>query len=483
VAARTRYARNGKVSIAYQVTGEGAIDLVMVPGYISHLDLDWAEPLQTHFLHRLGSFCRLIRFDKRGTGLSDPVPEVSTLEERMEDVHAVMDAAGSERAALFGVSQGGSMAALFAATYPERTAALIVYGSFIAGSTISDAVWNRILEAIDNHWGEGANLELFAPSVAHEEIRRTFIGTYERASASPGMARALVEADRRTDVAPVLPTIGVPTLILHRRGDFIPIEGARQMARLIPAAKLVELEGRDHVTFLGDGDAIVDEIEAFLTGARRAREPERALATVLFTDIVASTEHAAKLGDARWRELLSRHNEIVRSQVGRFGGRTVDSAGDGFLTAFDGPARAIRCACAIREQVHELGIDVRAGIHTGECELMGDHIAGIAVHIGARVAAIARAGEVVVSSTVVDLVVGSGIRFTERGTERLKGVPGDWRLYSVADGSPPTRRTQPIEESRAVPRRDRVAVTVARHAPWLSRSLARALLPSTRGRR
>jgi class 3 adenylate cyclase len=482
VAPTTQYARNGEVSIAYQVMGEGPLDLVIVPGFISHLDLDWTEPLLTRFLHRLASFSRLIRFDKRGTGLSDPVPGIPTLEERMEDVRAVMDAAGSERAALFGYSEGGPMAALFAATYPERTAGLIMYGTFVNGNALPDENYRRILDIVENRWGDGAILEVFAPSVAHEELRRTFTGTYERASASPGMARALIEAVRKTDVTPVLPNIRVPTLILHRRDETIPIEGAREMGQLIPGARLVELEGVDHLPFLGDTDAIVDEVEEFLTGARHAREPERALATVVFTDIVGSTELAGNLGDSRWRELLEAHNDIVRRQVERFGGHAVKSTGDGFLSTFDGPAKAIRCACAIRDEVRHLGIQVRAGIHTGECELMGDDVGGMAVHIGARVAGVAGPGEVGVSSTVKDLVVGSGIQFAERGTESLKGVPGEWGLYSVTDGSPTARRVEPIEDTRATRRADRRRVAMARRAPWLGRSLARALVPSARGR-
>jgi class 3 adenylate cyclase len=480
VAPRTQYARNGEVSIAYQVMGEGPLDLVIVPGFISHLDLDWTEPLLTRFLRRLASFSRLIRFDKRGTGLSDPVPGIPTLEERMEDVRAVMDSAGSERAALFGYSEGGPMAALFAATYPERTTALIMYGAFANGKALADEAAKRVLDAIDNHWGEGAIVDVFAPSVAHEEVRRTFTGTYERASASPGMARALVEAVPETDVTPVLPNIRVPTLILHRRDEVMPVEQAREMGKLIPGARLVELEGVDHLPFIGDTDAIVDEVEEFLTGARHAREPERALATVLFTDIVGSTELAGRLGDSRWRELLENHNDIVRTQVEHFGGRAVKSTGDGFLSTFDGPAKAIRCACAIRGEVRRLGIEVRAGIHTGECEVMGDDVGGMAVHIGARVAAVAGSGEVGVSSTVKDLVVGSGIEFAERGTQSLKGVPGEWRPYSVADGSPDERRPERIEDTRAARRGDRMSVAVARHAPWLGRSLNRVLTPSAR---
>jgi class 3 adenylate cyclase/pimeloyl-ACP methyl ester carboxylesterase len=480
MAPRTQYARNGDVSVAYQVIGEGPLDLVVVPGFISHLELDWTEPLLTGFLRRLASFSRLIRFDKRGTGLSDPAPGIPTLEERMEDVRAVMDAVGSERAAFFGYSEGGPMSALFAATYPERATALIMYGSYVRGSAIPDEVWAKVFDAVDNRWGEGSILDVFAPTVAHEEMRRRFTGTYERASASPGMARALLKANMETDVSAVLPLIRVPTLVLHRREDFIPIEQARETAEQIPGARLVELEGRDHIPFIGDSDAIVDEIEEFLTGARHAREPERVLATVLFTDIVGSTERAAELGDSRWRELLEGHYAVVQAELERFGGTLVKTTGDGILATFDGPARAVRCACAIEDAVGQLGIDVRAGIHTGECELMNGDVGGMAVHIGARVGTYAGPGEVVVSSTVRDLVVGSGIEFAERGTEVLKGVPGEWRLYSVAGHGAAPRAPEAIADTRADRPSDRVGVTLARRAPWLARSITRAMVPSAR---
>ncbi len=431
---RTQYAHNGDVSIAYQVLGEGPLDLIIVPGFVSHLDLDWSNPLATGFLHRLASFSRLIRFDKRGTGLSDPVPGVATLEDRMEDVRAVMDAVGSRRAALFGYSEGGPMAALFAATYPERTTGLIMYGSFASGAATPAGVLRRLMDVIEHHWGEGMLLDFFAPSVAHQDQIRALTGTYERAAASPGMARALIEALSQTDVTPVLSSIAVPTLVLHRRDEVISVEGARTLAREIPGARFVELDGIDHWPFLGDSDAIVDEVQEFLTGARHVREPERALATVLFTDIVGSTERAAELGDARWRDLLERHDRVVRAQIDRLRGRTIKSTGDGVLATFDGPARAIRCAAAMATDVAELGVEIRAGIHTGECEFIGDDIAGMAVHIGARIAGLAAPGEVLVSSTVKDLVAGSGLDFADRATHALKGVPDEWRLYAASEG-------------------------------------------------
>ncbi|MFL5820686.1 MAG: adenylate/guanylate cyclase domain-containing protein [Solirubrobacteraceae bacterium] len=478
---KTQYARNGDVSIAYQVLGDGPLDLVIVPGFISHLELDWTEPLQTRFFRRLSSFSRLIRFDKRGTGLSDPVAGIPTLEERMEDVHAVLDVVGSERAVLFGWSEGGPMAVLFAATYPDRTAALVLYGTFVSGAALGPQL-EQVLEVVDQRWGEGSILDLFAPSVAHEEVRRRLTGTYERASASPGMARALVEAVRRTDVTPALSAIQAPTLVLHRRDENIPVEGARETAKAIPGARLVELEGRDHLPFIGDSDAIVDEVEEFLTGARHTREPDRVLATVLFTDIVGSTERAGEMGDSRWRELLESHNALVCEQVERFDGRPVKSTGDGFLATFDGPAKAIRCASTITAEVRRLGIEVRAGIHTGECERMNGDVGGLAVHIGARVGSLAPPGHVVVSSTVRDLVAGSGIDFVERGTEVLKGVPGEWRLYSVAGPASSVASAKPIADTRGDRASDRVGVAMARRAPWIGRSIARAFMPSARKR-
>jgi len=423
---RTQYARNGDVSIAYQVLGEGPLDLVIVPGFISHLDLDWTGPGFDRFAGRLASFTRLIRFDKRGTGLSDPVAGVPTLEERMEDVRAVLDAVGSERAALLGYSEGGPMAALFAATYPERTMALIMYGTFPSGALVGR---RRIAEIVDRSWGQGNLVDVFAPSLAHDDRVREVFGVYERTAASPSMARALMQAVGETDVTAVLPEVRVPTLVLHRRDEYMPIEGARAIAASIPGARLVELDGIDHLPFLGDSDAIVEETEEFLTGARHVAEPERALATVMFTDIVGSTERAAELGDARWRDLLRRHDELTAQRIERARGRKIKSTGDGVLATFDGPARAIRCAGALIGDLERDGIEIRAGIHTGECELLGGDVAGVAVHIGARIAALAGSREVLVSSTVKDLVAGSQIEFEPHGAHVLKGVPGEWQVF------------------------------------------------------
>ncbi len=437
----TRYARSGDVNIAYQVVGEGPPDLVYVLGWVSHVELLWEEPASARFLERLASFSRLVLFDKRGTGLSDRVAEAElpTLEQRMDDVRAVMDAAGVERAALLGLSEGGPMCLLFAATYPERTAALVLMGAYARRLRADDypfgaapESYDTFLDEIRDHWGGPVGLEVRAPSLAGDAAFASWWANYLRMSASPGAALALTRMNRDIDVRHVLPTIGVPTLVLHRVGDrSLPVEGSRYLAERIPGARLVEFPGDDHLPWLGDQDVILDEIEEFLTGVRRGPEPDRVLATVLFTDVVGSTARAAELGDRSWRELLARHHALVRRELERWRGREVDTAGDGFLATFDGPARAIRCACAARDAVRDLGLELRAGLHTGECEIVGSNVAGIAVHIGARVAALAGAGEVLVSSTVRDLVAGSGIVFSERGEHELKGVPEKWRIYAV----------------------------------------------------
>jgi pimeloyl-ACP methyl ester carboxylesterase len=436
---RTRYALSGDAHIAYQVFGEGDLDLVFVPGFVSNIEHYWEMPRVPDLLERLGSFARVVIFDKRGTGLSDPVAGPPPLEQRMDDMQAVMDAAGVERAVLFGVSEGGPASVLFAATYPDRTSALVLYGSTPRFRTDSDISWGATDEQVElllaetsRTWGDGALLRLFAPAAAEDPGMEEVWGRFQRASASPAMARAVVAALFEIDVRDVLPTIRVPSLILHRTGDLVaPVEGARLMAERIPDARLVEFEGTDHVPFTGDFDSLVDEMEEFLTGTRHARPLDRVLATVMFTDIVDSTRRAAGAGDRRWRELIKRHDELTRRQLDRFRGREVKTLGDGFLATFDGPARAIECACAIRDGVGPLGLEVRAGLHTGECELSGDDVRGMAVNIGARVGALAGANEVLVSSTVKDLVVGADLRFAERGEHGLKGVPGKWRLYAA----------------------------------------------------
>jgi pimeloyl-ACP methyl ester carboxylesterase len=440
----TRYTKSGDLNIAYQIVGEGDLDLVYVPGWVSNVEVIWEEPSSERFLRRLTQFSRLILFDKRGTGLSDRVPdsELPGLEERMDDVRAVMDAAGSERAALFGFSEGGNLSALFSAAYPDRTVALVTFGIFARRLRSEDYPWaptpeqrHREIKLVEAEWGKEMDLDVLAPSVAEDQVFKQNLLAYFRRSASPGAAAALLRMNTDIDIRDLLPTIHVPTLILHRKGDLeARVEEARWIAGRIPGAKLVELEGVDHLPWVGDQDSVLDEVEEFLTGTRGSAEHDRVLATVLFTDIVGSTEKATELGDRRWRDLLDQHHRVVRRELERWRGSEVDTAGDGFLATFDGPARAIRAARDIGSALAPLQIDVRAGVHTGECELIGDKVGGIAVHIGARVAGEAGAGEVLVSQTVKDLVAGSGLEFEERGSHELKGVPGKWRLYAVTDG-------------------------------------------------
>ena len=435
----TRYAKSGDVNVAYQVAGAGPLDLVLVPGFVSHLDLDWEEPRSAQFLERLAGFTRLIRFDKRGTGLSDRPGGVPDLETRMDDVRAVMDDVGSARAALFGYSEGGPMACLFAATYPERTAALVLYGTYAKRQDPDDDYpWcatrverEAYAAEMERSWGVEADLGTMVPE-ADASMRRWW-ARRTRAAASPAAARELILTNSGIDVRALLTAIHVPTLVVHRSGDrdSRPEEG-RYIAGRIPGARFVELSGDVHVPWI-DSDDIVDEVEEFLTGTRPAPEPDRVLATVLFTDIVDSTARAADLGDRRWRELLLRHHDIVRRELARFRGREIDTAGDGFFATFDGPARGIRCAVSLAAHVRELGLETRAGLHAGEIELMDGAAGGIAIHIGARVASAAGPGEVLVSSTVKDLVAGSGLAFADRGDHSLKGVPGRWRLYAVSE--------------------------------------------------
>jgi class 3 adenylate cyclase len=431
----THYATSGEVQIAYQVIGTGPLDVVLVPGYISNLDHAWEEPSLVHLISRLSSFSRLILFDKRGTGLSDRLGNLPTLEERMDDVRAVMDAVGSERAALFGVSEGGAMSMLFAATYPARTRALVLYGSYGHFPTwvLPPAKFERFIELIQKGWGTGASLATFAPSKVSDERFKRWWSRFERLGASPSAAIALMRMNNEIDIRHVLPSIQVATLVLHRVGDLrVNVEAGRFLGASIPGAKYVELPGDDHVPWASDVDRLADEIEEFLTGSRREIEPDRVLATVMFTDIVDSTKRAAELGDRRWRALLDRHDTLLREEIARFRGREVKTLGDGFLATFDGPARAVRCATSIVEGVRTLDLQVRGGVHTGEIEIKGDDIGGIAVHIAARVAALAEAGKVLVSSTVRDLVAGSNIQFIDEGARALRGIPEELRLYSVA---------------------------------------------------
>ena len=438
----TQYAKSGDASIAYQIVGDGPIDLVLVLGFATHLELQWEMPPIARFLERISSFSRLILFDKRGTGLSDPVTEVPTLEQRIDDVRAVMDAAGSKRAALFGVSEGGPMSALFAATHPDRVTALVLHGAMGRTTEAPDYPWASPAEALREsaaefiapYWGRDATgmLELFAPSFAGDPQAAELTARMERSAASPAMVQQIFEMFLDIDVRAILPTIHVPTLVLHRRGDRVVNRRAgKELAAQIQGARYVELPGIDHLPWAGDAEGVLGEIEEFLTGARSAPEPDRVLATVMFTDIVASTERAAQLGDARWRELLSAHQAAVRGALTRFRGREVKTLGDGSLATFDGPARAIRCGHAISEAARSSGLEVRIGLHSGEVELMGDDVGGIAVHIASRIGALAAADEVLVSSTVKDLVAGSGIRFADRGTKQLKGISDERRVFAA----------------------------------------------------
>lgn len=437
---KTRYAKSDKVNIAYSVFGEGPLDLVLVPGFISHLELFWDNPAYVHAMERLATFARVINFDKRGTGLSDAVSDPPTLEVRMDDVRAVMDAAGSERAAIWGFSEGAAMTILFAATHPERTTALVLYGALAKGVASDDYPWGPArdvfdeegLEMLASQWGEGTSIEVFSASHADDPQAREFMARFERMSASPGALVAIYKMFADIDVRHVLPSIKVPTLLVHRKGDrAVNVRNSRWMAEQIPGAKYTEFEGINHGLWDEYADPILDEVEEFLTGVRPMPEPDRILATVMFTDVVESTKRAAELGDRRWVELLEAHEKVTRRELDRFRGREVKTTGDGFLATFDGPARAIRCAKAICDGVRPLGVEVRAGLHTGECEALGADIGGIAVHIAARVGAMAGAGEVLVSRTVRDLVAGSGIEFADRGEHQLKGVPDSWHIFAV----------------------------------------------------
>ena len=438
----TRYARSGDVMIAYQVTGEGnPIDLVFAPGLVSHLDLDWEDPEGRDWIEEVSSYCRFIRFDKRGTGLSDRGIFAATLEERTDDIRAVMDAAGSERAVVFGYSEGGCMACVFAAIYPERTRGLLLWGTMPRWVRTDNYPWGfdrdehtRIVAEMAEHGmtveyliGQGAGMVHASDEDVADAVR------YCAAAASPTQMAALERMNQDMDIRDILPTIRVPTLILNRASDLVaPIEAVRSMANRIPAARLVEFPGASHGWSNGPGDEDIDDaIQEFVTGERPPLRVDRVLTTVLFTDIVGSTERAAEIGDASWKGLLRHHHELVRRQLAAHQGVERDTAGDGFFVTFDGPARAVRCALAISSALRELGLEIRAGVHTGEVELTDDGVQGIAVHIGARVAAIAGPSEVLVSSTVRDLVAGSGLSFEDAGEHELKGVPDRWHLYRV----------------------------------------------------
>lgn len=437
----TRYARSKDGNVAYQVVGNGPLDVVFVPSWMSNVDVMWEEPSLARFLGRLATFSRLLCFDKRGTGVSDPVPlaALPTLEQWMDDIRTVMDTAASKRAAVLGHAEGGEMAMLFAATYPEQTSALILIDTCARHLRNIDYPWGlptdqvpRFLQRMEELWGTGGTVDIVAPSVAHDERFRRWYGRYERLAMGPRAATTPYAMHFDRDLREVLPSIRVPTLVLHRAGDrHIRVGHGRYLAEHIPGAKYVELPGEDHLFYVGDTETMLGEIEEFLTGVRPLPDSDRVLATVLFTDIVTSTERAAQVGDRRWKDLLDQHDTLVRRDLERYRGRLVKTTGDGILATFDGPARAIRCAQAIAASVKSLGIEVRAGLHTGEVELRGEDVTGIGVNIAARVMDTAGPGEVIVSSTVKDLVAGAGLRFADRSTHDLRGVPGEWRLFAV----------------------------------------------------
>ena len=434
----TRYACNGEVNLAYQVHGDGPVDLLLVSAFISHVEHVWENPGYARFLARLMGFARLIIWDRRGSGLSDDGP--LGVEHEIDDVTAVLDAAGSRRAALVAYNAGGPLAALYAARCPERVAALVLYGCLLRAVRDDDLPWvedeaerERRVGAIIERWGEGTNLEVLAPSAADDIQLRAWLARLERLAASPGQARRLVAAAGQIDVRPDLPTITAPTLVLHRTDEaFVDVRHAREYAQRIPGAQLVELPGVDSLPSAGDLDALLGEIEEFLTGGRRGGERERALLTALFTDIVGSTARAAELGDKRWRDLLESHDHEVRRTLRRFDGDVIQRIGDGFLAVFDGaPSRAVRCARALRDAGTAQGVDLRIGLHTGECEIIGDDIGGMAVHIAARVGALAGPGEILVSGTTYGTVFGAGLDFDYRGEKILKGVPGRWPVFAL----------------------------------------------------
>ncbi|HEV3407850.1 MAG TPA: adenylate/guanylate cyclase domain-containing protein [Gaiellaceae bacterium] len=437
----TRYATRGDAHIAYQVVGDAPLDLVIVSTWFSHLEAQWEFPAFAQYLRRLASFTRLITFDKYGIGLSDPIPSrnLPPLEDWVDDVRAVMDAAGSEAAVILGANEGSMMATLFAATHPERTTALVLENATARMAWAPDypigvprEFQDRLAALVEESWGRGDMMAAVNPSLAGDPVAAEAWGRFLRLSASPATAAAVIRVLFELDVRDILPTIGVPTLVVNRKDNpVITPEQGRYVAERIPGAKFVAVPGADYGLAVGDPDAIVDEVEEFLTGAKTAGDADRVLATVLFTDIVGSTARLSELGDRQWREVLASHDALARRQVERYGGRLVDTTGDGLLATFDGPLRGIKCAIALRDAVRRIGLTIRAGVHTGEIERRGDDVAGLAVHIAARVQALAHPDEVLVSRTVKDLVTGAGLRFADRGSHELKGVPEPWELYGV----------------------------------------------------
>jgi pimeloyl-ACP methyl ester carboxylesterase len=440
----TRYAHSGEASIAYQITGEGALDMLFLPGWISQVEQLWEAPAMRRYLERLSVFNRVILFDRRGSGLSDRLLEGQTLEQDAQDALAVLDAAGSERAALFAYGLGGAVAAHLAAEHPQRVGALIMYSAVARTAWAPDYDWAltrearaALIEANVNGWGEtdSSALATLAPSIADDPAMLGWFARMQRLAASPMEARLMFRAMADIDVRSTLPHVSVPTLVMHRKEDVAwDVRHSRYIAEQIPGARYVELDGADSLPFVGDADAIIEEVEEFLTGGRLGGELARALLTVMFTDIVDATGHAARLGDGRWRDLLAHHDERVRGELARFGGREVKTVGDGFLAVFDGPpTRGLRCALAITKVARELGVEVRVGMHTGECELIGEDVGGMAVHIASRVGDLAGPGEVLTSGTVYGTVVGGPLRFEDRGLHELKGVPGRWPVFALSD--------------------------------------------------
>lgn len=437
----TKYAKSAGINIAYQVVGEGPIDLIFVPGWVSNIEYSWEYPAYAKFYNRLASFSRLILFDKRGTGLSDRVAETElpTLEQRMDDVRAVLDAVGSERAVVFGFSEGGNLSVLFAATYPRRTIALVTFGIFASRIWSEDYPWapkiehrKKWIESLEEKWGGAVDIQKIAPSAAHDKRFRDWWATYLRRSVSPKAVVALAKMNSQMDIRDILSTVRVPTLILHRSGDEeVNIEEGYYIRDRIADSKFVELQGNDHFPIVGDSDSIIDEVEEFVTGIRPVKGHDRILATVMFTDIVGSTEMIEEMGDKKWKELLHEHRQLIRNNLIEYRGNEIETIGDGFMATFDGPARAIHCSSSILKSMEQIEINLRVGIHTGECEILDDGIAGIAVHVAARVVSTSSAGEVVVSRTVKDLVAGSGIEFEDRGFHSLKGLDERWQLYTV----------------------------------------------------
>lgn len=433
---KTQYAKSGEVHIAYQVYGQGEKDLIFVPGFISQIEHYWEEPTWARWLTRLGKFARVVLFDKRGTGLSDRVA-VPPMDERMDDIRAVMDAVGMEKASVMGISEGGSLASVFAAYHPQRCENLILYGAFASFKSWfpTEEALEQLFDYIDTAWGSGTSVPHFVPSKTGDMQFQEWWGKYERLGASPRDVARIMRMNSQIDITDILPAIKAPTLVLHKTEDvLIDIEGGRTLARLIPGAKLVELPGKDHFVFIGsEADQILSEIEEFITGTKTEPVIDRVLAAVVFTDIVDSTIHAQRLGDKAWRELLDAHDQVVRQELTRFRGNEVKSLGDGFLATFDGPGRAIRCAKAICDAVSKLGIDVRVGVHTGEVEVTPSDVRGIAVHIASRIAALGKGNEIIVSRTVKDLVAGSGFGFEDLGSHQLKGISEDWQVYKAIE--------------------------------------------------